>query len=441
MKCANCATQYDEGDKFCKHCGFIFEGEEVAAKPLPKALQILEFITGKDLNHDRVNSIIRQILGLIVIVVTIFAVVKKPSPGIFLVYAVPSILAGVVIALEKRASVGKAFFTLAMIVPYMTIFLFGIPPFLAATVSDTMKATGGLTIYFGALTTSVLFIMMGFLFIIFSSIVSNFFNKRLSIISGIIALVLSIVFASSFMGLLGNPSVAVSQSVSIEDRMNSLIKITTTANMPAQDGSIDIAKDFMSNEIIYPYVSGLPAGTSFGFRLLSAKGLVAVDFDRSKAVKAKAIGITAAGAYNIMDNRLPPGSYKLELMVNEGWKTYVSGRVNITMSADVNPNYGVVTDKSYAWLAVAASGESATAFKNTEEIHLVLDGSKLQADVTILIKDQTDKIKFDKKYSAMLIGKSDYTLAPKASDIGAGQFIAVITSEGKEPITIYFTIS
>jgi hypothetical protein len=441
MKCAKCGAQYEEDDKFCKHCGYVFEGVQTTVKLHSRILQAFEYITGEDLNHDRVSSMIRQILGLIVIMITIFAVVRKPSPGIFMLYSVPSLLAGVVIVLERRASVGKAIFTLAMMVPYLTIFLFGIPPILSDSIPEALKATDSLKGYFGAITSSVFFIMMGFLFTIFSSIVSSFFNKRLSLISGAIALVLSLLFASSFMGLLGNASQAVNASVTIEDRLVASAKIITTANMPTQGDTINSTTEFKSNEIIYPMVSGLPKDTQFGFRLLSQNGLVIVDFDRSKLAKAKAIGATASGVLNTVENRLPAGKYKLELMVVDGWQTTVSGRVSITLSAEVNPNYGVITDESYAWLSATASGESSTSFKATDEIHLVLDGGKLQADARILMKDQTDKIKLDKKYPALLIGKSDYTLAPKGSDLGTGNFIAVITSTGKEPVTIYFTIN
>lgn len=441
MKCPNCDSDYEPGEKFCKHCGEVFEG---ALTPVPwstRLTRVFEYITGEDLNHERVSSMIRQILGLIAIIVTIFAIARKPSPGIFMLYAIPGLLAGVVIVLERRASVGKALFTLLMIVPYLTLFLFGVPPILSSGAQETLRETNGLSGFFGSISTSVFFVMMGFLYIIFSSIVAQFFNKRLSLVAGVIALGLSLIFTSSFMGLLGSPSAAVYASVIIEDKLVEKVSLQAAANPPADDGTIQATAAFKSNEIIYPFASGLAGGSSFGLRVVDAQGNVIVEFDRSKAAKVHSAGLTAgAVAFNTADNRLPAGSYALELLVLDGWKTTVGARLPFTMSADINPTYGENTGNAYGWLSSVQSGAAELSFTPDKEMHLVLDGAKLQSDVRLLIRDSGDKIVFDKKFAALSIGKSDYAVVAKASDLGSGNFIAALTSTGKEPVTIYFKI-
>ncbi len=442
MNCPNCSTAREPGDKICKECGHVFEDGQSPAKPIARRLMhVFEYITGEDLNHERVSSMIRQILGLVAIMVTIFAVARKPSPGIFMLYAIPSLLAGVVIVLERRASVGKALFTLAMIVPYLTIFLFGVPPILANGAQEMLRETDGLKNYFASISTSVFFVMMGFLYIIFSSIVAQFFNRRLSLVAGAIALGLSLVFTSSFMGLLGSPSTAVNASVVIADRLVEKVSLSAASGLPAEDGTVAATKAFKSNEAIYPYVSGLAGGTSFGFRMVDGDGNIVIDYNRSKLSKARSVGLTGGEPFNTADTRLQPGSYSLELMIVEGWKTTVGARMTVTVSAEVNPNYGVVTVDAYAWLSSETSGESELRFAADKPIHLVLNGSKLQADVRILIKDPTDKIVFDKKFAATPTGKSDYQIVAEAGkELGKGSFSAVLTSNGKAPTTIYFTI-
>jgi hypothetical protein len=439
MYCVNCGAQYEEGVNFCRHCGQTFEEKPaLPAADQSEVLRILQALTGANLSQDRVSAILRQVLGLLALVAALFAVVQKPNPGIFILYAIPPLLGGVVVALERKASVGKAMFLLLMFLPYSTLFLLGVPPIMVSGVQDVAKAAAGLGGFFSAVALAMAFLAAGFLFMIFSSIVSLIFTKQ-ALIAGGVSLALTVVMTIVFMSMLGNPAVAATQSLTVADRLDSNISLVTTALAPDNDGKITETQRFMSNEMIFAYTQGLSSGTRFGYRVSDTTGKVVIPFDRLNAAQAKGTGLDKYDAINTVDLRLAPGNYVLDLMVSQGWKTTVAARTMITVLSEVNPNYGVQTTDPYAWLA-GSSGVAATAFKKDDPVAIVLDGSRLQNGVNIIIKGGDNKVVLEKDYSAMPLGKSQYSLADKASTLGSGHFVASITSQGKEPIIIYFTI-
>lgn len=440
MYCVNCGVQHEEGENFCQHCGQTFD-EKPAALPAAdqsEVMRILQSLTGANLSHDRISAILRQLLGLLALLAAVFAIAQKPNPGIFILYAIPPMLGGVVVVLERRASVGKAMFVLAMFIPYITLFLAGVPPIMVSGVQDATKAALGLGGFFSSVALAMAFLAAGFLFMIFSSITSLILAKQ-SLIAGGASLALTIIMTIIIMSMLGNPAVATMQSLTVTDRLDSSVRVFTTALAPDADGKITGTNTFKSNEMIYAYTQGLSSGTRYGYRIMDTSGKAVIPFDRSATSQAKGTGLDKFEAFNTMDVRLNPGTYTLELMVAEGWKTFVAGRVSVSVLSEINPNYGVQTTDPYSWLALA-DGVAATAFKPDDALNIVLDGSRLQNSVNIIIKGADNKVVLDKDYNAMPLGKSQYVIADKASALGSGQMVAVITSQGKEPIAIYFTI-
>lgn len=439
MYCVNCGAQYEEGENFCQHCGQSFEQRQTSPTPEQnQVMRILQSLTGANLSQDRVSAILRQVLGLLSLMAAAFALVRKPEPAVFILYAIPPLLGGVVVALERRASVGKAMFLLLMFLPYFTLFMMGVPPIMVSGVQDVSKAAAGLGPFFSSVALAMAFMTAGFLFMIFSSIVSLIVTKQ-PLIAGGVSLTLTIIMTIVFMSMLGNPAVAATQSLAVSERLDSGVKVFTTALAPDNSGKITETTTFKSNEMIFAYSQGLSAGIRFGYRITDGFGRTVIPFDRANAQVAKGTGLDRYDAFNTVDVRLEPGSYNLELMVAQGWKTAVVARAQVTVLSAVNPNYGVQTTDPYAWLA-SDSGDAATDFKKDDPIDIVVDGSRLQNGVNIIIKGSDDKVVLDKDYNAMPLGKSQYAIADKASELGSGQFTAEISSQGKEPIVIYFTI-
>lgn len=450
MNCANCGMQQQADEKFCKNCGQLFpSGEdllplELAQKPAPAplhaaALRVLRSWAGAGLTHERLNAILRQAIGLVALMAALFAIAQKPDPGIFILYAIPPLLGSVVVVLERKPSIGKAIFVIAMLLPYFSLLLAGVPPFFAYGVQDPVQAVSGLAGFIGMMSVSSAFLAAGFLFSVFYSVLALIFEKR-TLIAGGAALIVTAAFTIVIMGMLGNPATAVAQSMAISEKPDKTVAIHTTALAPDSAGKLTETGSFMSNEQIFAYAGGLAAGTRFGYRVTDESGKTVLPFDRSNAAVAIGTGMEKYPALNTADARLGPGIYVLELLVAKGWKTYAVASAAVTVLPDVNPNYGVQTTDPYSWLALS-NGTANTKFTPDDPIDVVLDGSRLQGDVSVMIKGSDDKVLVDKTYSAMPLGKSQYVIADKASALGQGQFVAVLTSQGKEAIVIYFTIS
>ncbi len=442
MYCANCGTEHEGDAKFCRACGQTFVAEtgsgDLALASGGRLGALLEGHVPTDLTHERVSAILGQAAGLLALVLAVLAIARKPSPGLFLVYALPLLLGSVVTVLERRATVGKAVFVLAMLAPYFSLFVVGVPPFFVSGLQDLTAAAAGLGGYMTLTGFSAFFLLLGFLLLVFSPIATLIVHRHPAV-AGLIALAASLAFSVVFMLSLGTPAGAVTRSVTIEEKLDSAIVIHATATLPADDGTVTDTTTFKSNELIYPYVEGLRAGTKYGFRLVDANGKTVVDYDRGDANQAKGKGLEKAAALNTVDGRVAAGSYTLELLASEGWHTTLLSRADVTVTSDVNPNYGNDTQSAFAWFANGA-GAASTSFAATDAVHLILDGSRVQDGVSLLVKDGADKIVLDKQFTAMPLGKSDYTLTDKAAELGSGQFVAALTTEGKETITIYFTV-
>ena len=441
MYCANCGTEHEADAKFCRSCGQTFapEGGDLALAPGGRLGNVLQGYIPADLTHERIGAILSQAVGLFTVLLAVLAIAQKPSPGVFMLYAVPVLIGGVVTILERRSSVGKAVLLLIMLAPYFSLFLVGVPPIFTSGLQDLNATAAGLSGYMTFIGFASFFLLLGFLLLVLTPIASLILQRQPAI-AGLSALAASLVFTVLVTILLGTPSGAVRASVAIADQLDKSVQIHTTAALPKQDGTLEETAAFKSNELIYPYAEGVTGGTSIGFRLVDANGKAVVAFNRGDTIRAKGSGLEKAAALNTATNRVEPGSYTLELLAAQGWKTAVLARTEVTISGDVNPNYGNDEDSAFAWIA-NNSGVAATSFAPTEEIHLVLDGSRVQDGVTLLVRDSANKIVVDKEYTAMPLGKSDYVLAAKASDLGSGQFVASLTTNGKDAITIYFTVS
>lgn len=406
--------------------------------PIANVRGIWRTLAEADISQERMDAIVRQSLGLAGFLSAVFAVLQRPQPGLFMLYALFPLLGNLVSALERKGGVGRALFALAMLVPYVSLLLMGVPPIFAAGVRDGAAAAARLAGFMGCMAVSAAFLAAGFLYSVFAPAASLILEKR-PLAAGGAALLPAALFTAVFAALLGSPGAAVAQSLVPAEMPDKTVSIRTTALAPDASGALTETSRFMSNEVVYAYAGGLAAGTRFGYRLADPSGNAALPFDRAKAAVAGGSGLDKYEAFNTAGARLSPGEYVLELIVARGWKAYVCARAPITVLADVNPNYGVQSTDPYCWLA-KHSGGAATRFGPDDPIEAVLEGSRLQGDVHVMVRDAADRVVLDKTYGAMPIGQSRYAVADKASALGLGKFVAVISSQGKEDIVIYFTV-
>jgi len=140
-------------------------------------------------------------------------------------------------------------------------------------------------------------------------------SRRFRIIDVVLIAICFIMFYYLFTFF--TPSTLSINQIEIVEALDVNVNVTLMNKVPPTPESFKT--EFEGGETIYPSEQGLGKGTRYGFRIVGPEGNVIVPLDDNQIAEVQyGDRMEGVGFYNTEENPLPPGSYRMELIVVEG---------------------------------------------------------------------------------------------------------------------------
>ncbi|OPY58633.1 MAG: hypothetical protein A4E56_03359 [Pelotomaculum sp. PtaU1.Bin065] len=328
MFCRSCGKMISNNTNFCSHCG-VRVGSQAFEKENAKPST-----TG----GNGFWRLVPLALGSLLFITVVICIINKPDP-IFLLYTypIPAVIGGFMLMLVRKNNILIAVLLLLLSLGYLLFGLIGYPPLtLSGVFTDSyfIQFTPETRAFFMSVATEKLLLLIGALYMILFNIFTRLKIKWTVVAALFASMIFSLAIPvySLVGGISDQPGISQAEQNAIEavERIDSSHKVLLSCQFPPSENTMK--SEFKQGETIYPNSQGLKGGTVYGFRIRGQNGEIIEPLLREALNTAVDNTWTnGSGAFNTADRPLPPGNYKMELVVVEGKDAFITACTNFTV--------------------------------------------------------------------------------------------------------------
>jgi hypothetical protein len=335
MYCESCGKVINDNAKFCRHCGAQVESKVPKEENGAKYCAIPSHEELSTTNRNNYWRLTPLALGILLFITVIICIISKPDP-IFLLFTYPilAVIGGLILILVRKNSIFIAVILLLLSLGYIFFAFISCPPLtLSSVLTDNRyfyNFNPATRIFFISAATGKLLLTIGAIYMILFNILTSFKIKRAVVISFVMSLILSVsIPAYSVISKVSDP-LGSGDTVEAVEKIDSSHKVLLSSTFPPSESSIK--SEFKQGETIYPNSQGLKGGTEYGFRITDQNGEIVEPLYRKALSSAvDKTWTNGSGCFNTPERPLPPGNYKVELIVEEGKNAFITARTDLTV--------------------------------------------------------------------------------------------------------------